>query len=161
MGNSDDPAQPGHKWPSGSTVKFYLPVKFSDAAKRAILRWNEFTLPLGIKLKPIGLWPWQNKTGRLGDGKNSIYFTPTIALWSDAPIIDNGNSIIESDVRLSATKPYDADSVYICCLHEIGHCLGIGHVEAKYSIMNERGPAYVQDLAKHDPALNVLRRIYT
>jgi hypothetical protein len=145
------------KPPEGKIIFFNVLIKdknLKKAANLAIKRWDTETQKFGIRLKPKKPLSFLAK---LGDKTNQIYFKDITIdnRWADAPVRTNiRNEIVESDVRLDASKPYGFESVYRVCLHEIGHCLGIPHIPAEGvksdAIMAYDGPARISDIRPLD-----------
>jgi hypothetical protein len=160
-------AQPS--WPAGTVAKpakinfeVRIPGAMGDAAVRAVARWDAETCAVGLKLTTTRPWLRLDRP-KPKNGRNEIWLGQTAedgwgdtvrqCNWGGRPLV-----MTEADIRLDADRPYTADYVYRVTLHEIGHALGLEHLENSQAMMFYRGPAFFTDLQPADVA--ALRKLY-
>jgi hypothetical protein len=127
-----------------------------DAAVRAVARWDKETRAVGLKLTTTRPWLRLDRP-KPKNGRNEIWLGQTAddgwgdtvrqCNWGQRPLV-----MTEADIRLDADRPYTPDYVYRVTLHEVGHALGLEHLENSQAMMFYRGPAFFVDLQPEDIA---------
>lgn len=83
------------------------------------------------------------------DAKNSIFLADGVSVWGFAVFpasidkysgwtptsVEGGSKIVDADVMLNASKPWDLVTVEAAMTHELGHVIGLGHSNVVESVM--------------------------
>ena len=132
----------GPNFPITLFIHSSVPTKFRPALEEAINQWN---LALNRNLFVLNSEIDSSPT-TLVDGKNIIYWFPrwpenknlpahTLLHWQDSKIFEADMMINAENIAYSFNpkgSEYDIVSVVI---HELGHILGLDHVDRKESVM--------------------------
>ena len=150
----------GNKWPEAKTV-FYVAIPgldglWDDAFETAMSRWNdatnfEFRIVRDSYGDPCG-------DPNIDGNRNGVAFSDSMCglVWSDQEIaisliwaINNTNEIVQTGVVFNGNDDWDVYSgswwrdPYFgindfrrIAVHELGHCMGLGHEDSVPAIMN-------------------------
>ena len=149
----------GDKWPEARTV-FHVDIPgadglWDDAFEAAMFRWNDAT---NFKFRIV-----RDSFGdpcsdpNVSDARNGVTFSDSICglAWSDQIIaisitwvINNTNEIVQTGVVFNSDEewgvysgPWERDPFFgindfrRIAVHELGHCLGLGHEDSVEAIM--------------------------
>jgi hypothetical protein len=160
----------GVRWPNAEAV-FWANGDgdfWNHAFIEAMAQWNNrsnfrfryreaYADPCSVNYPPINSWTFRDTICGIAFG------TTTLAV---AQTRYSGSSIVESDIIFNANKPWNVfsgewDGVFDfrrVAVHELGHCLGLGHENQTIAIMNSRYSESVETPRADDIA--GLRAIY-
>ena len=152
----------GNKWPEPRTL-FHVEIpgangSWDDAFEEAMFRWNNTTnFKFSIVRDSFG-----DPCGdpNVGGSTNGVAFSDSICgfAWSDETIaititwvINNTNEIVQTGVVFNSDEDWDVYSgpwwrdPYFgindfrrIAVHELGHCLGLGHEDSVEAVMQSR-----------------------
>lgn len=151
--NTSRDAQSGETRRESNIIEYYLNPDANEASeeavKEAFLIWDEATSFTFV-------YKGRHRAGLKRDGKNTVSFLLT---WpEDVPRgktaycrnwYNRRGNIVESDIifnmslaRFTTRKTNTPDSYYIegVLSHEIGHMLGLGHIDSPDSLMKPFSP---------------------